>query len=176
MKQILLYTGAVVVLASAVVAYRYVQQSGQTTAHTVTPVNVVQPVKTGPAPQPPAPVVANPGAAPAIQPSAATVVDDGAETDKTQATGTSGAASSEPVVQDEPVASTPVQAGTVLYTAPPNPGAAALGEFARHFQKRLNSMPPEERDAAKLSRQMQGEYNKAHSSLADAIKKSREGK
>jgi len=64
----------------------------------------------------------------------------------------------------------------VQYTAPPNPGAASLGEFQKHFQDRLNSMPPEERDPAVLSERMQGEYNKSRSSLADAIRKSQAGK
>ena len=174
MKQILLYTCAVLVLAGAVVAYRYAQQPGQIAAHAAPPASVVQPVKTGPAPQP-QPVVTSPEAVTGTLSPAATAADDGVETDKVQAE-TGGAASTEAVIQNEAPASTTVQAGTVQYNAPPNPGAATLGEFAQHFRKRLNSMPPEERDAAELSRRMQGEYNNSRSSLAEAIKKSREGK
>ena len=166
MKQILLYTGAVLLLAGAVVSYRYVQQQSQTELHVARPteekseITSTVPVDTGLPRTPPAPVTA------VMEPAQDAVEEPALASDGSEAADTGA--------QYTPAASTS-QAGLVQYTAPPNPGAAALGEFARHFQKRLNSMPPGERDAAKLSRRMQGEYNKAHSSLTDAIKKSREG-
>ncbi|TCK19288.1 hypothetical protein DFR30_2598 [Thiogranum longum] len=161
MKQFLMYGAAVVLFASVVIAYRYIQQQQQTDEH------VVQSAEEG-SKVPSVPDVERV----LVQPGAAESASDdiAGQADGSPATGNEAAANA-PV--DEPPPS--LQTGSVQYTAPPNPGAASLGEFEQHFQKQLNRMPPEERDAAELSRRMQRDYKDSRSSLADAVNKSKSG-
>ncbi len=166
MKQLMSYSAAVVVLAASVVGYRYLQQP----AGTDTGLEAARPAASAER-QPVEGVVSDPES-PVTGTGVKPFVSDDEVAGETQ----DALAAAQPSATG--VAPTPDRGlsaqptGTVQYTAPPNPGAASLGEFQQHFRNQLKRMPPEERDAATLSRRMQKEYTSSRSSLAEAVRKS----